>query len=791
MFSAAQIATALQKSKRTVLKALEQIAPAGTVTRGGNDAKAWAFAQLPKLLQDQLEAEAARRGYRSHESILAMPPTLWQPPLRWADLAIECQERAAALQRALEPLLAKINDLSASEADFTRQGVEHYRRIFGHAISGRYWRKLWTRTLARDGGAEDWQRTEIFLDDALTPHCRAKAANGQAEMEAHELGRLLKQFSNPQAPTQAEIEMLWTYAFEHLEALTSEGKPAKKAKRNILDFLHDHAPFLAENGNGLRKQFDRKLKRWQEGGKLPSAVKDQRAVKSGFFRAPEISQEDKDLLTGHAVLFHGGNLSAAFRKLRVSGELSEAVQAHYLHNPASKSHVPRAIRNAVKTDISILEDNHHGPRQATLNGAHLLRDWSGVAAGDWYQADDCTLPIYYYEPDGNGWFTLWRGQFLLMVDVRSTRILGYAMLSSRNYHSLAIRTLITRTCDEHGLPRRGFYFENGIWKNSKILVGDKAPVSLPEAEKGLRDLGLEFKHAKLPRAKIVERILGMMQDLMEGFPGYCGRDERHDRFERVQKAKLLVERRKINPAGHFLSAEKWLEALDSLCDQYNSAIQDGKLLAGRTPETGWQEFANHADPQVKFDASCRYLLAHHRRPVKVTKNGITLHFGKGVFNYRNEQTGHLIGQTILAWFNPEAPETLAVTDINRQNPFTIERTQEVPAMDATREMMQPEIDRIDQHQHHAKAYYRTLYSKYARPFRRNLLSTETSALGEAFHRQGEAAKVQTQKTDALGRRARKVSAELRYTIPARDTGNEEKIAAAERVSALLNEKDET
>ena len=264
--------------------------------------------------------------------------------------------------------------------------------------------------------------------------------------------------------------------------------------------LHDRAPFLAATREGLRKQFERKLANWRKSDGDSRAVADGRRERSGNFRAPELSQEDRDKLVGHAVLNTGGRVAQAWRELNRAGDLSEELTGYYLNNPASKSHVPRRILNEVKYDVAMLDDIHHGPRQAKLNGPCIERDWSNVFAGDWYQADDVTFPVYYYEPDGKGWFTLWRGQCLVMIDLRTTRILYYALLSSRNYNSLAIRTLITRTCDEHGLPRRGFYFERGIWQSSKILAGDaSAPLSLPETEKGLRDLGLKFVHSNLPQ----------------------------------------------------------------------------------------------------------------------------------------------------------------------------------------------------------------------------------------------------------------------------------------------------
>ena len=460
----------------------------------------------------------------------------WQPAVPLAELSAAAVEKAGRLQRALRPVLERLNDLTGTEAEFEQAGVEHYRREVGHVISTRHWRRLLHRTCARDNGAEDWSRLEIYLDERPA---RRPAASAKVALVHHELTQVIAAFKNPAQPTPQESEYLWLRALESFEQRANEGRAEKRARRELLSFLHDRAPFLAGTREGLRKQFERKLHRWLETNGDSKAVADGRRERSGNFRAPELSQADRDKLVGHAVLNTGGRVAQAYRELKREGELSEELTSHYLDNPSSKSYVPRHIRDGVKWDVAMLEDIHHGPRQAKLNGPHLERDWSNVFAGDWSQADDVTLPVYYYEPDGKGWFTLWRGQCLLMIDLRTTRILGYALLSSRNYNSLAIRTLITRTCDDHGLPRCGFYFERGVWQSSKILAGDKsAPLLLPETEKGLRDLGLKFVHSNLPRSKPVERTIGALQNLMERIPGYAGRDERHDRFERVQKLKI-------------------------------------------------------------------------------------------------------------------------------------------------------------------------------------------------------------------------------------------------------------
>ena len=495
-------------------------------------------------------------------------------------------------------------------------------------------------------------------------------------------------------------------------------------------------------------QFNRKYARWVADGRKPSAVADRRATNSGRFRAPTLTVEDRDKLVGHATLFHGGRASQAWKALSEKRELSPDLLNYYERSVASPD-IPRAVRASVHSEIERLDDIHHGTRQTKLNGPHIDRDWSSVHAGDWYQSDDCTLPVYFYVPDGQGWFALMRGQFLPMIDLRSKCVLEFALLPSPNYNSQAIRTLITRTCDAHGLPRRGFYFENGIWKSSKIIAGESSSHTWNDTERGLRDLGLEFRHAKTPRAKPVEHVLGLLQDLMEGERGYIGRDERHERFERVQKQILLVRAAKEHPSKYFYSFEEWQLRLREICEKYNATAQRGKMTEGRAPEVAFEEFQNQTDPPIRFDASCRYLLAHHPRKLRVKRTGIDFKVGTQTYRYVNERTGQLVGEEVIAWFNPELPDVLCVTDLNKQNPFAVERLENLPAMDATPEQMASAHSQIAAHLAHAKTHYCTLKAKFAPKFRQNIVAAATVELGNAFN--AEIGKAETKARETRGR----------------------------------------
>ncbi len=790
--SAARIALALGRTRQAVARALASTRPDGCAIAAGASVAAWSFAALPAAMQSELESAAQGRGQRNAESLLASPGAPWQPPLALADIAPACLEKASKLQRALARALERRNDATISAADLERIGLEDYTREFGHAISARALRSHLKRVLDRDAGASNFNRLEIYLPERPGRKAAPKPALSFAiEAEFQPLRDTLATFTNPAAPNASEKSLLWLRVLETYGEQLSAGKAPKKARRMLLKFMERAAPFLVSPGsssiaNSLRVNFQRKYDRWINGGHGAAALADGRKENSGRWRGPALSEADLDAVKSHAAINCGGRISQAWRELLERNLLSESLASYYVNNPASKSYVPRRIRDLVKHEVAMLEDIHHGPRQDKLNGAHISRDWSAVHSLDWFQADDATLPIYYFEPDGNGWFNLMRGQTLLMIDLRSTRILGFVLISERTYNAAAIRTLTTKVCDEYGLPARGFYYENGIWKSSKLLKGsaDDA-LSWGETEMGLREFGLKFRHARLPRAKPVEGIMGAVQNLMEGLPGYVGRNEQIEKFERVQTLMGQVKARKLDPQGHFMDREQWIDELGRLAEAYNSTRQDGKMCAGLSPDEAFEKCRNLADPPIQFSAQCRYLLAHHKRPVVVTSNGITLRFGKQAFNYRNAATGNLRGQNVLAWFNPEMPEILTVTDMNRQNPFCVSRSPDVPAMDASPEILEQEYARIAAHGSHARERYKILKAKNPITFRPMLADRATVELGAEIGQQREALETVRREDERMETKGRRMSNKLGMVGPPEKLRRPGIPAALERLGELL------
>ncbi len=578
--------------------------------------------------------------------------------------------------------------------------------------------------IMRDGNeTKAWE--EMDLPDEL------REASDPYDLRA--LAEMVKVWKDPHRPTDSEQARLLDCAFLKLYELTQRGASGRVMKARQIAWLGKHAPALAENGKALRRMFNRYYRRWVNAGRKPAAIFDQRPQNAKSRRAPQLPQADLDRIVAFAVHQHGGKLDPAWR--RCWPELDQTIRERY---PLARE-VPAKIRQQVLPEIRRLMPWHIGPRAAKLNGCYLERDWSGVFAGDWHSSDDVTLPVYFYDPENPR--ELLRGQFLPMIDVKSQRILDFAFEVAKSYTAATIRALISRVCSRYGLPRHGWHFESGIWKKAKILGGGAKCQPWDDVGETFADrLGLRICNS-LPgnaRAKVVERVIGILQDMMEGEPGYVGRNEMAVKYERVQRAKLDVESGRVHPSeAGFLSVDQWLARLHVICDGYNAKERESEVMgAGRMcPDDAWEKLqardsAGAIDPLVKLPTELRYLLAAHKEIVQVTRAGIRLFNGK--YRYASEVTGMLNGESVISWFDPEHPETLAVTDMKGDNLRTVPVVEKLPAYDAWE--TQPEMARassraVNAHNGYGRRRYSELKAKFFPPTRAIVADAEAIQKG--------------------------------------------------------------
>ena len=590
--------------------------------------------------------------------------------------------------------------------------------------------------------AQPWRDVAHFLSDPPPPVVRSpkseirspkvRAAAWRAEDFAP-VETALEMLSPARTP--GEVANVWHRAFEALEAAVAAGRDELRFKRALVQWLAAEAGWLACS----RRSFNRKLAEWRAGERQAAALIDGRA-EANSERRVKLVPEDRDRLIFTALEKHGGELAPAWREARAEGALSGAGQ--YLANPARKSHVPGTVRRDLRPEIQTLLPQQRGPRQARLNGAFIIRDWSGVAAADWFSSDDFTLEVYFYLPDGAGWFTLTRGQWLPMVDCRSKRILDFLLIPEKRYTGMHIRTLINYVGERVGLPRTGYHFENGSWKNSK-LVGGAVPDG--EFETNFADrLGLRICHAQPgnARAKIVENIGKLFQASLRDVPGWVGNNEQVLKIEAVQAAKRDVAARRKHPAAAgFLAFDEFFAMLTRKAEAYNAEPQESRVMGGnevvcRSPDATWEreqrrDAAGAVVGLVKLPADCRYLLAAHKALYRVGRNGIALPKSQGGGTYRSTELALLQGREVTVYFDPEIPAAISIMTEAKQV-LTVPRLASVPAFAASREEEAAAMASKGEWNQAQWARLSDLRSAYQPPARGNVVTAETVATGQAM-----------------------------------------------------------
>jgi len=208
------------------------------------------------------------------------------------------------------------------------------------------------------------------------------------------------------------------------------------------------------------------------------------------------------------------------------------------------------------------------------------------------------------------------------------------------------------------------------------------------------------------------------------------------------------------------------------------------MLEGRAPAEVWSENLR-ARPLRKLANESRYILSTHQKTVTVRQEGIILTIRGHRHVYYNQRTGPLIGREVLAFFNLEMPDLLTVSDMNRQNYFSVRRV-ELPAMSATPAQL-AEVNGLRKgHAAHAKGIFGELRHEMVSTIIRDGEHSEESRDLGRFHNE-ETQRAQAEKSE-VGRKMRRLQSDLaaqgiRLAGPVRDV--DEACDAAEKRKIYL------
>jgi hypothetical protein len=520
--------------------------------------------------------------------------------------------------------------------------------------------------------------------------CQSSNQNGSLQGIALEALEVRWQaVTNPQSLTRKERINILGHAAETLNNAIADGIcDEAEAKRGVAEWLATH---------GLERSI-RSLERDLLRFRMRGLLSDGRAEANKLRRAPVLSQADRDALVTCAVMDHGSDLDPAWVECVKGKRLSQQIIDRYPFPRNKRPKCPKRVRSQVAAEITRLYPHHRGPRHARLVGADIRRDWSGVPAGAMYSSDDHTPDVYYYVPDGQKWFSMMRGQFLPVVDVRSKKILDFVLIDAPNYTAFAVRSLFNRVCLRFGAPEL-WHLECGLWKSSKLLGrgGRARGSSLVEIEQNFAErIGTRIVHA-LPgnaKSKVVENVFSILVRRFRGEFGYVGNDEMHAKKERVRAAIAEVERGPRNgthPAKlGFWSGDEWKVRLEEYCTDYNTSPQESRVIGGDhveylSPEDAWVKYRQRdasgtiVEP-VMLPKELEYMLAEHQQQVTVTRNGISLFNGK--YRYRSVELAGCIGEIMFASFDLSDPSAIVVQDIKGERFLGVPLVPDAPAIAA-------------------------------------------------------------------------------------------------------------
>lgn len=669
-FTAKQYAEAFGCSERQARRFMEAPAALCLVSSSGRWNNTLALTNLPPERQKEITGIASRRGYPSAEAYMQSIAgrDQWEPDIplnKWPENdLVKAAKRRRALRRALE-----LRDKPGTvKRDWIAMGVEDYTREFQTSVSRRWIADLVDIAVDRDRNARKWDRLELYL-----PNCPSAVSTQKAggEEPFPELVSYLDGQSF--ATSRAGRRGIWQRIFDEYDRLAAAGESASSASRRLREFLLELPLFdhLNRNADNLLKNWNRAFACRETDGVVRRL--DGRESNTGNHDGYAFTQDEQMLLLNRH-WYCGGRVAQAWRELLLEKAFSPATLERYVGKSTDKSHVPDLVLESIKGEADLLYTLATRKKDFDLLKPYLTRTYAGIHSIDCVMADDVTLPVYFVRPDGS----LTRGQCLVFIDFRTLRILGWALLPQKNYNAIAIYSELVSLFKQFGLPKV-LYFERGIWLLAKLISGTNPnTLSIDEVSQGVREKGIRLIHAIRARTKTVERVLGLLQNRMEGEPGYCGRDERRDRPDITTKA-LAVIKSGATPSDHLYTFDQWNARLGDIMRAYNDEAQQGRILEGLSPEAGLEKYRNFEDPPMALPPELRYRLGA-KVECTVKNRCIRFEVGRKKVAYFGPELAPFEGQRVLRWFDPENDELLPVTDQNGNNAVNVPLHKEVNAL---------------------------------------------------------------------------------------------------------------
>jgi hypothetical protein len=724
VFTAAQIAAVLGKTRQAVQSRLRDAQPSGVRIVAGNEAAAWAVEQLPGALRECLALEAVRKNCKGDdliqrvETLLSMPRQKWQPKIPLDKICDADIQIAKKLRDALKPWLIQQHDQGLSSAEIENRGIEDYRREFGNRITARYWRELFARTLRRDNGAEDWQRIEIYLPDRLKQKdAPASVVSEALAADFAELESFIAGCTDPHAPNKTERAAIWTLARGKFTSLVNSGQPEKSAARRVRQFLFARASFLAASRDALLKAFNRNLAALKNSDGDVNALRDRREDNGNRVVIPPA---DIDRLRASAGIANGARINASWRE--EYRNLSETTRARYSDPFKCPAKVYELVNRKI---VDALHARHHGGKRAVrkiIGGLHGDR-WANIPAMHSWALDDVTsnIEVGFKNPDGSTSLIL--PQIIAVMDSASRKWVGWSISNDKAPNAGLVCGAALNAFRKSNIPKQ-IWVENGWVFGRSLLVNGKQDDQGRTIVTGLAQYGCTVHHfGKMnPQAKAeLERSFEAIQRLMERHPGYTGRHQMMDAPDEFKREQRLINSGKVEATKFRYTFEEFRdEVMPELISKYNSTPQHGHLK-GLSPNEAFIALADPNDPPIEYDPKLEWIFSNEKSIITVETGGVRFqHRTSGrEIRVRGGRLVNLAGQELWAFVEREDPSMVTFMNLDFADPFTMEvcRTPSArqSSMAPSSDDLGIEIGKIREHERAVDDEYKRLIEGYGNP----------------------------------------------------------------------------
>jgi hypothetical protein len=683
----AELASVLGVYPQAIRDQLRHCPATGKRTVSGNPAGTWHLAALPAALRSRLVRAASARGCGAGCAGIAemfkCHFKAWQPPVPLSEISDDCLAEADKLKRALLPSLRR--QFIFSQTDSEREGVAEYAKVFGLKISTRHFRNLIARTMARDGGQENYERVELYLP--------AKPGRKQKAAEPPLTFPFLAQAINDGVTG----DELWQRVFRTFSEMTRAGTPRNRAARRLRNFLFERVPSLAASRDALRKNFDRKLKRFQaaepfdkrkengpEDGELTTQIKELGwFIPAARFFYLLTNRGRGTGSTPEAVLqtislpnLPTGWPGALKRRLLKKLDLKEIpscpvnlreiiLQRQHEYKPL----VPASIARQIVVNKSIVQF-YRSPREWSLENQSApgsqrrYTNTSGerviMQPGDWFGGDDATPGIAVCVPcneiitpcSEKFGVLLGRFQWLAYHDCRTDKILGwdYVVRPRGSYRAEDILTGMGAVVLTNGIPRKGFQFEGGTW-NSKLVC------------QAIDLLGCEHWRTYSPHQKAIESVFNRVWTrLALQFPHA---DMGRFRNENESNCKLYEACKKghKDPRRYFPTLESVVKVFEEETGRHNAKPINSRQYGQWIPDDFFSRSVAEKPLRI-FSRDMDWILSPFtvERTVRGMMVSCQVPMFENIsvpFEFGADWLPHYNGRKVRLHFNPRQPRCLA------------------------------------------------------------------------------------------------------------------------------------